>query len=158
MMGAGKTTTGTLLAEAANRRFVDTDKLIEFRLGRPIPKIFELYGEPTFRDHETSIIRGLEPGADVVSTGGGAVLREQNWEHFRKIGTTIYLRATTEELIERLAVSKRKRPLLETEDWQGRLKAILESRKPLYEQADVVVDVDQAGQSAIVERLLAALQ
>lgn len=158
MMGAGKTTTGTLLAEAANRRFVDTDKLIEFRLGRPIPKIFELYGEPTFRDHETSIIRGLEPGADVVSTGGGAVLREQNWEHFRKIGTTVYLRATTEELIERLAVSKRKRPLLETEDWQGRLKAILESRKPLYEQADVVVDVDQAGQSAIVERLLAALQ
>jgi shikimate kinase len=158
MMGAGKTTTGHLLAEAANRSFVDTDKLIEFRLGRPIPKIFEHYGEQAFRDHETSIIKTLSSAQEVVSTGGGAVLRAENWNHFRKIGTTIYLRASADEIIKRLATSKRKRPLLDTENWEERVHQILGERAELYMQADVVVDVDRLDQEELVQRILKEVQ
>lgn len=158
MMGAGKTTTGNLLAHAADRSFVDTDKLIEFRLGRPIPKIFEHYGEQAFRDHETSIIKTLSPAHEVVSTGGGAVLRTENWEHFQKIGKTIYLRASADEIINRLATSKRKRPLLDTENWEDRVREILAARAGLYEQADYIINVDKIEQDELVKLILKEVQ
>ncbi|MGV3618800.1 MAG: shikimate kinase [Fimbriimonas sp.] len=142
MMGAGKSTVGKALATLENREFLDTDGLLQARLGRPVAQIFSIYGEDTFRDHETSILKGLEPGPSVVSTGGGIVLRPENWEEMRRLGTTIFLDCTPETLIDRLERSKRKRPLLQVEDWEDRLRALLEQRLPLYRQADVVVSLD----------------
>lgn len=142
MMGAGKSTVGKALATLDGREFLDTDALLQARLGRPIAQIFSIYGEDTFRDHETSILRGLEPGPSVVSTGGGIVLREENWEEMRRLGTTIFLDCTPETLIDRLERSKRKRPLLQVEDWQDRLRALLALRLPLYRRADVVISMD----------------
>src|SRR3954464_1775303 len=79
MMGAGKTSLGRSLAGLSGREHLDTDHLLQRRLGRPIPQLFNIYGEATFRDHETSILKGLEPGPSVISTGGGIVLRPVNW-------------------------------------------------------------------------------
>jgi shikimate kinase len=141
MMGAGKTSVGRLLAEATGREHVDTDHLLQHRLGRPIPLLFKIYGESTFREHETSILRGLEPSNYVISTGGGIVLKEANWTEMHRLGTVIYLKASIEDLLERLEASQKKRPLLQTEDWQERLVSILDQRRPLYEQADVTVDI-----------------
>lgn len=157
MMGAGKSTIGHLLAEKTGREFFDTDKLIEKRLGRPISQFFQHYGEEAFRDHETSIIKALTPASIVVATGGGAILRDENWNHFRSIGKLIYLRSEPDELIRRLQSSKKKRPLLNTENWESTLIAILESRKERYEQADLIVNVDDSGQDEIVERVLSKL-
>jgi shikimate kinase len=142
MMGSGKSSVGRKLAELSGRPFQDTDLLLQNKLGRSIPQIFQIYGEDAFRDHETSVLRSLEPTGAVLATGGGIVLREANWNELRRLGTIIYLRASLETLLERLEASKKKRPLLADEGWTDRLALLLEARRSLYEMADVVVDVD----------------
>jgi len=142
MMGAGKSSVGRALSELGGREFWDTDLMLQNRLGRPISQIFQVYGEDAFRDHETSILRSLEPGDAVISTGGGIVLRDANWEEMRRLGTTIYLEASPETLIARLESSKKKRPLLQVEEWPERLRELLGKREPLYKQADVTVLLD----------------
>jgi len=158
MMGAGKSTIGALLAERTGRDFVDTDKLIERRLGRSISQFFGYYGEEAFRDHETSIIKSIAAGPIVVATGGGAILRDENRDHLRSIGKLIYLQSEPEELIRRLKSSKKKRPLLSTENWESSLTSILECRKGRYEEADIIVTVDDSHQEAVVERIIKLLE
>jgi len=157
MMGAGKTSVGRQLADLTGRTFVDTDLLLQQRLGRPISQIFQIYGEEAFRDHETSVIRGLEPGLTIISTGGGAVLRPDNWVEFRRLGITVYLDATLDTLLDRLATSKRKRPLLQVENWEDRARNLLESRSDLYRQADVKVPVDDVDIEFGASRVLSAI-
>lgn len=158
MMGAGKSSVGRALAELSGREFHDTDLLLQARFGRPVSQIFAVYGESTFRDHETSVLKGLEPNDVVLATGGGIVMRNCNWDEFRRLGTTIYLQAEFETLAERLSKSKKKRPLLECEDWQARLTSLLEARRELYEQADVTVSVDGIDVCEAAERAYQAVR
>ena len=158
MMGAGKTSVGRLLAEKTGRSFIDTDLLLQQRLGRPISQIFQIYGEEAFRDHETSVIRALEPGDTIISTGGGAVLRPENWVEFKRLGVTIYLDATLDTLIDRLTISKKKRPLLQVDNWEDRARALLESRSGLYRNADVLVPVDDVDIEFGADRVLLAVE
>lgn len=143
MMGAGKSSVGRKLAELTGRPFVDTDLLIQERFLRPIAQIFRVYGEDAFRDHETSVLEGLQREEFILSTGGGIVGRPENWTEMRRLGTTIYLKSSADTIIARLSESKKRRPLLETEDWQGTVRTILESRRALYESADVHIPLDE---------------
>jgi shikimate kinase len=158
MMGAGKSSIGRALAELTERTFVDTDLILQQRLGRPISQIFQIYGEQAFRDHETSVIRGLEPSPTVLSTGGGIVLREENWAEFHRLGLTVFLDASIETLVRRLTVSKKKRPLLQVEDWEVRTEEILTSRLEIYRRADLTVTVDDIDLTSGAERVLAAIR
>jgi shikimate kinase len=144
MMGAGKSSIGRALAERTDRQFIDTDLLIQQRLGRSISQIFQFYGEEAFRSHETSVLKSLVPGPSVVSTGGGVVTIPENWPILKALGPTIYLRAAPETLIARLVQSKKKRPLLDVEDWETQLRTLLATREPLYTQADFTIEVDEA--------------
>jgi shikimate kinase len=157
MMGAGKSTIGGLLAERTGREFVDTDKLIEKNIGRPIAQFFKHYGEEAFREHETNVIKSLRPSSIVVATGGGAILRDENIEHLRSIGKLIYLKSEPSELIRRLQSSKKKRPLLSSDDWESKLVAILESRNDRYAKADLIVNVDSTDQETVVNDILVLL-
>ncbi|AIE85781.1 shikimate kinase [Fimbriimonas ginsengisoli] len=157
MMGAGKSSIGRALAELSGREFLDTDLLMQTRLGRPIPQIFQIYGESTFRDHETSILRSLEPHAAVLATGGGIVLREENWKELRRLGITIFLDASVETITDRLARSKKKRPLLQVEDWPERVESLLEQRRELYRRADITVAVDDVDLELGAQRVYDAL-
>ncbi len=154
MMGAGKTTLGRALAERAAREFVDTDQILQLRLGRSISQIFQVYGEPTFRDHETNVLQGLQSGSYVISTGGGIVGRPENWTQIRRIGLSIYLKADADVLIQRLEKSKKKRPLLDGENWEDRVRQILKEREPLYQQADLVLEVSDADLETAPDRVL----
>lgn len=157
MMGAGKSSIGRALAELSERTFVDTDLLLQHRLGRPVPQIFQVYGEEAFRDHETSVLRSLEAGDSVISTGGGIILRDENWDEFSRLGTTVFLDAKFETLIERLASSKKKRPLLQVDDWESRTQVLLDSRIHLYRKADLTVRVDDVDLTGAAERVLTAI-
>src|SRR6187399_3451595 len=78
MMGAGKSTIGRRLAARLRLPFLDADIEIEAAAGMSIPDIFEIHGEPHFRDGEARVIaRLLNGGPIVLATGGGAVLREE---------------------------------------------------------------------------------
>jgi shikimate kinase len=142
MMGSGKSSVGRAIAEQTGRRFLDTDRMLVHKIGRPVSQLFNLYGETSFRHLEHKILAELEPELAIVSTGGGVVLREDNWAELRRLGPIVYLKASPETLIERLKVSRNKRPLLQAEDWENRLKSILAEREPIYEKADAVVPVD----------------
>ncbi|MCW5937825.1 MAG: shikimate kinase [Fimbriimonadaceae bacterium] len=136
MMGSGKSSVGRKLAEIADVPFQDTDRILERRLGRPILQWFALYGEQAFRDHETKVLVDLQPEPGVLATGGGIVLRDENWVQLRRLGTTVFLDVDEECLKQRLAVTRKRRPLLEAEDWEEKIGKILNARRSLYELAD----------------------
>ncbi len=158
MMGVGKSTTGGILAEMTGREHLDTDRMLIRKLGRPIPQLFHLLGESTFRDHETTLLREIEPGPKVISTGGGIVLRPQNWGEMRRLGITIFLDVPLDTLTQRLAVSKKRRPLLQGDDMEEKVATILEARLPLYQQADITVPIDASDAQDAARQIYAAIE
>jgi len=154
MPGCGKSTLGRLLAKRLNKTFYDADTELERRLGVSIPLIFELEGEPGFRDREEAVLSDLVGLANVVlSTGGGAILRPANRERLSQGGTVLYLHAPPATLWERTRRSKH-RPLLQAPDPFERLKEIYAFRDALYrETADFVVESDQEQVIRLAQRL-----
>jgi shikimate kinase len=133
--GSGKSTVGKQLAKRLQLSFVDSDQEIEKRLGCSIREYFEREGESAFRDVEQQVIAELVAGPlAVLSTGGGAVLREANRERLKQCGKVFYLRATPEELMRRLK-NDRTRPLLQVADPLAKLRELYEQRDPLYRGA-----------------------
>lgn len=154
MMGAGKSTVGKALAERLGVEFMDTDQILERRLGRPTAQVFKLFGEPTFRDHETAVLKSLASGPGVLATGGGIVLREENWIEMRRLGAVVFMDVEARRLCERLRRSKRKRPLLEREDWESVVADLVATRRPLYEQADIRVEVNTENFPETVQKIV----
>jgi shikimate kinase len=155
LMGAGKTTIGAALAKRLGREFVDLDHVLEAKTGVSIATIFEVEGEAQFRDRETITLRELAHHKNVVlSTGGGAVLRPENREILRSMGSVVYLHAPPEVSYQRLRRA-RDRPLLKTEDPLGRLRSLYEARHPLYlETAHHVVDADRENYTQVVQSVM----
>ncbi|WP_414708226.1 shikimate kinase [Pusillimonas sp.] len=138
MMGAGKTTIGRQLAKALDREFVDLDLALEARCGVPVAVIFEIEGEEGFRRRESQLLDyySQRPGI-VLATGGGAVLAARNRHMLKERGVVVYLRASSDELYQRVA-RDRQRPLLQTEDPRARVAELLAQRAPLYEEVATV--------------------
>ncbi|MDG4870343.1 shikimate kinase, partial [Guyparkeria sp. 1SP6A2] len=85
-----------------SRSFHDSDHAIQDRCGADIPWIFDVEGEPGFRQREIQMIDELTQLTDVVvATGGGAVLREENRRALRDRGTVVYLMTTVEQQLKR---------------------------------------------------------
>lgn len=157
-MGAGKSTIGKLLADALRLEFLDVDREIEERAGVDIPWIFDMEGEAGFRDREAQMLAELSDGAPaVVSTGGGAVLREENRALMMSRGTVVYLRTSVEEQIRRTA-KDRKRPLLQKGNPEETLRRLMAEREPLYMQiADHTITTDQCSPRSVVQELVAKI-
>ena len=134
MPGSGKSTVGRHISRRLALPFVDSDHVIEQRLGCSIREYFAREGEDAFRDIEQQVLAELAQGADaVVATGGGAVLREANRRALRDGGKVIYLRSAPEELYRRLRHDTQ-RPLLQVEDPLARLRSMHAERDPLYRE------------------------
>ena len=157
-MGAGKSTVGALLARSLGCRLVDLDKLIVDRAGRSIRDIFDKDGEAAFRELETTFLKTLT-GAEriVVATGGGVVGRNENWLAMRRLGTVVYLRVPWDILRSRIA-GDAERPLVSPAEGAERLFRLLDSRLPLYEQADLIIDCQDDSPEKIVQRILLAME
>lgn len=142
--GAGKSTLGRALARRLSLAFVDADTELERRLGVTIPTIFEIEGEPAFRDREEATIADLVLRTGIVlATGGGVVIRDANRLRLRENGTVVYLHALPTTLRERTRRS-RHRPLLNAADPLARLAELYAQRDGLYrEVADHVVESDR---------------
>ena len=154
-MGAGKSTIGRLLAKELALPFKDSDKEIEERTGASIPLIFDVEGEAGFRDREQAVIaelcgqRGL-----VLATGGGAVLRAENRQAIRQGAVVIYLHASVEHQLARTA-RDRNRPLLQTENPEQVLTALLALRDPLYREiATLIIETDTRPPRMVVQEIM----
>lgn len=92
MPASGKSTVGRILSERLQKKLIDTDELIVEREGKSIPEIFETVGEAGFRDIESSVIRDIASVNDaVISTGGGAVLRDENVKALKENGRLYFI-------------------------------------------------------------------
>lgn len=139
-MGTGKTVVAKALAVDMGKKYVSVDALIEEREKRTINDIFESDGEAYFRRLEKEIVgevSGLED--QVLDPGGGVVLDADNMENLSRNGTVICLWADEEVIYER-TFSSEERPLLNVKDPKGRIKEIMEVRRPFYEKADIHID------------------
>ena len=149
MPGCGKSSIGTLLAEKLDRPFLDADAEIEKAAGMPIPDFFKLYGEAAFRDLESRVLAelGKRSGA-VIATGGGAVLREENYAALHQNSTIVWL---TRDLA-RLPIDGR--PVSQATS----LDALFAARKARYERfADHIIDNNGAPDET-VRAILEALR
>ena len=139
--------------------FVDTDTVIERRLGCSISQFFEHEGEAPFRVLESSVLRELIDRADgVIATGGGIVLAEANRLALRADTVCVYLRSTPEELFRRLRHDS-KRPLLQVADPLARLRHLYAQRDPLYGQASqFVIETGRPSVPTLVNMILMQLE
>jgi shikimate kinase len=157
MMGAGKSAVGRPLAQALGYRFIDADTTVEETAGRTIPEIFAEAGEEGFRELESAVLNELSRWHSlVVATGGGVVTRPVNWGQLQQ-GVVIWLDAPEALLMQRLRGDPTPRPLLGDPDPAGRLRALLEARRPLYAQADLHVMQQGESPEAVAGRVLEIL-
>jgi shikimate kinase len=157
MMGCGKSSAGRPIAEQLGYRFLDADSSIEAVAGRSIPEIFASDGEAGFRDLEAAVLNQIAGWHSlVVATGGGVVLRPENWGQMRQ-GVVIWLDAPEELLLQRLAADPTPRPLMAAEDPGARLRALLAERRPLYAQADLHIVQDGRPPEQVAAQVLEAL-
>ncbi len=156
-MGTGKSRIGWELSRRLQLTFIDTDRVIERVACMRISEIFELYGESTFRDYETEIVRRvLRLDEVVVSTGGGTVVREENRRLLRSRGPVVVLEASPETVYRR--TRRHKRPLIETGDPLGRIRSLMEQRRPAYDDvASIKVQSDGRESTEVVEEIVEKL-
>ncbi len=100
MPASGKTTIGRILANQTGKKFIDTDEEIVKVAGCDIPTIFKEKGEGYFRDLEEKIIEDVSKlNGNIISTGGGAILREQNVRRLKQNGKTYFLDRSLDLLV-----------------------------------------------------------
>ncbi len=132
MPGSGKSTVGKCL-KLNGFSFVDTDAEVEKRAGCSIKELIAKQGEPYFRDIESEVIRDVcKESGQIISTGGGAVLRDENVTCLKQNGKIFFLDAD----FKRLSATE-DRPLSDTVE---KLKELYEKRIGIYRStADVTV-------------------
>jgi len=143
-MGSGKSTIGNIIAKKLGRDFRDSDHFIEERTGVDIARIFDVEGETGFRDRESKALKDLlDQSNQVIATGGGSVLREENQVLLRSRGYIVFLDTSVNQQLQRLRRDK-KRPLLQTENPRQQLESLFETRHPIYlNLADLAVKTDR---------------
>jgi shikimate kinase len=158
-MGTGKSRIGWELSRRLQLTFIDTDRVIERVACMRVSEIFELYGEATFRDYETEIVRRcLKLDEVVISTGGGTVVREENRALLRSRGPVVVLEASAETVYRR--TRRHRRPLLEGDDPLARIRSLMAQRATFYDDAATIKVASDGRESVevveeIVERLRA---
>ncbi|MBP1156148.1 MULTISPECIES: shikimate kinase [unclassified Paenibacillus] len=156
MMGSGKTTVGQALSAKLGWTYIDTDSEIVRSQGMSISEMFAKQGEEAFRRAESDTIGDVLRGSkQVIATGGGAVLLEQNRHAMNENGFVVALSASVETIIERVR-GDQNRPLLQG-NLEERVNHIVVSRKHAYDFADLKVDTDGLPVDRIIDVICSAM-
>ena len=154
MMASGKSQTGPKLAELLSYKYIDLDKLIEKISKKPINIIFQDNGQEEFRELETNCLKEtIKIPSLVISTGGGIVTKTENWGVLRQ-GIIIWIDAKQDIALERLKNDIENRPLLKGKDLSAIYMSIFQSRKNLYSQADLRVEVNKENVEEVAKKII----
>ena len=157
MMGSGKSSTGPILAEILKYKYLDLDVLIEKLTKKTVDKVFSNDGEEYFRDLETQCLQEIiKLPSVVVSTGGGIVLKKENWGILRQ-GIIVWLDINKEIALNRLNSKDNIRPLLNG-NIDIKYEEIFQARKDIYAQADLRVEINNEDVKNVAEKILNALK
>ena len=148
MPGAGKSTTGVLLAKHLSKMFLDTDLLIQNRIGMSLQKLLDEDGYLELRKIEENEILQINVNNTVIATGGSVVYSEKAMEHLKNHGLVVYLENEAGELLERIdnletrGIAKKKE--------QSFFDLFLERERLYKKYCDIVIDCRRKSHSKII--------
>lgn len=156
MPAVGKSTVGVVVAKHLGYQFIDTDILIQQRENRLLKEIIEEKGNEGFLKIENEVNKNLEVEHAVIAPGGSIVYCEEAMQHYKEIGTIVYLQASYETIYSRITNAKNRGVVLK--DGQT-LKALYEERKLLFEKyADYTVSEEGIDLETTIEKVLELFQ
>jgi shikimate kinase len=155
----GKTTIARALAGTIDWSFVDADTMLVTEGGKHIEDIVDTEGWEAFRRRERSTLRQIcTKNRQVVATGGGVALDEDNVKVMRASGIIIGLGATAETIRQRMLQDERTRtfrPALTDKGPLAEIEALLSERGPYYEGAsDFFIHTDGIPPVEITQTIL----
>ncbi|MDO8500816.1 MAG: shikimate kinase [Gemmatimonadaceae bacterium] len=154
LSGVGKTSIGRAAARHLHWPFIDFDTEIEHREHASVEEIFASRGEAHFRSLEQALTRELVTcKGTIMSAGGGWVTNRESVALLRATGRIIYLRASPELLVRRLATARVRRPLLQGPDPLNTLTTMYEARRSLYEEADLVIETEVFDRKQLIDQV-----
>jgi XRE family aerobic/anaerobic benzoate catabolism transcriptional regulator len=156
LRGAGKSTIGARAAARLGLPFLELDALVAARAGMGLASIFEMHGDTYYRRLEREELARLAAAgrAAVIATGGSLVTDHTTFDLLRRHAATIWLRAMPEDHWSRVVDQGDARPMEGRADAMEELRALLRARRPLYEQADFMVDTSALGLARSVDRVV----
>lgn len=131
MPGAGKSTTGIILAKNMALGYLDTDVLIQINSAKPLQDIIDEHGHLYMRDIEESEILKINIDNTVIATGGSVAYSEPAMKHLREISTVVFLEVSFDELKRRIT-NFETRGIAKRDDQT--FEDLFEERRALYEQ------------------------
>lgn len=151
MPGVGKSTVGVVLAKNLGYHFMDSDLVIQQKTGKLLHEIISQEGLDGFLAVEEEINASIETNRTIIATGGSAIFGKQAMEHFKQIGTIVYLKLSCEEIESRLGDLKERGVAMKKGET---LQDIYKLRTPLYEQyADYILDCENKAIREIVAEM-----
>jgi shikimate kinase len=157
--GSGKSFLGKKLAEALQLPFIDLDAVIEQTIGKSVATIFAEQGESYFREIEANTLRQQSVSlAFVLSCGGGTPCFHDNMKFINKNGMSVFVNTPLPDILLRMTQEQTdQRPLFAAsgeESLAAKLQTLLQKRKPVYEQAHIIV----SNSDVSVQEVLAKIQ
>lgn len=154
-MGTGKSTLGSLVAEALHMDFLDSDSVIETQTGKPVAVIFKEDGESVFRALEREFIKSGHPRVNCVVACGGGILESPGiLKELQALGVVILLKATPETILQRVQLSAN-RPLLNTSNKKEKIATLLKRRQKCYTEVKTTLCTDRTSLPELAKELVA---
>lgn len=164
-MASGKSTLGKILAKKLKYKFVDLDELIEENEKISVSQVFKDKGEVYFRKKEALYLKELLEGTDnlVLSVGGGTPCYGLNMRDIINTPNvrSIYLKASITTLVKKLMKKKSERPLIAhirtKEAMQEFIGKHLFERIKFYDQAEIIINIDNKTKTEVIKEILPKL-
>ena len=158
-MGTGKTVVSKILAPRLKRQRLCIDDMIEWKVGKPIPRIFAEDGEPYFRKIESEMVAVVSKDRNVViDAGGGVVMDEHNIKRLREHGVLFCLTARGDIILERTRKYMRVRPLLNTENPLKKIEDLLKERQEYYKRTDHTIDTSDITSDEVADKIIETME
>lgn len=152
MPGAGKSTTGVILAKALRCNFIDTDILIQERSGKLLQEIIDTRGPGALKILEEETILSLQIHNSVIATGGSVVFSSRSMQHLKQDGIIVYLQISYEEMEKRLRNIMTRGIILSPGET---LHEMYDERIPLYERyADRTIECSYEDFESVVGKII----
>jgi len=156
MPASGKSTIGVVVAKHLGYDFIDSDLLIQKQEKRLLKDIIVDVGNEGFLAIENQVNCDIKAERAVISPGGSIVYCQEAMEHFKEIGTIIYLKVSFETINERISSAKNRGVVLK----EGQtLKDLYDERTCLFEKyADCTISEDDLSLEETIDKVLELLK